>query len=102
MAQQSQPQNSALQSALVTLGAFALGLYFAFHAVQGEYGLFSRVQVEAEEHALKAELAELQTELDGIRNKTMRLSDQFLDLDLLDERARVVLGVMRPDEITVH
>jgi cell division protein FtsB len=30
---------------------------------------------------------------------TRRLSDEFLDLDLLDERARNVLGYKRPDEI---
>ena len=95
-------QNPALQNALVTLGAFALGLYFAFHAVQGDYGLFSRVQIEAEEQALQAELDQLQSELAVLRNKTMRLSDQFLDLDLLDERARDVLGVLRPDDIVVR
>ncbi len=100
MAQQQ--QNSALQGALVTLGAFALGLYFAFHAVQGEYGLFSRVQIEAEEKDLTRELETLQSQLAVLRNKTMRLSDQFLDLDLLDERARDVLGLLRPDEILVH
>lgn len=100
MAQQQ--QNPALQSALVTLGAFTLGLYFAFHAVQGDYGLFSRVQIEAEEIALTAELETLKSELAVLRNKTVRLSDQFLDLDLLDERARDVLGVLRPDEIVVH
>lgn len=94
--------NPALQNALVTLGAFALGLYFAFHAVQGDYGLFSRVQIEAEEQALQAELDQLQSELSVLRNKTMRLSDQFLDLDLLDERARDVLGVLRPEDIVVR
>lgn len=34
-----------------------------------------------------------------MENKTLRLSDNFLDLDLLDERARKVLGLARPDEI---
>ena len=32
---------------------------------------------------------------------TRRLSDDFLDLDLLDEMARQVLGHMRPDEIVL-
>ena len=35
-------------------------------------------------------------------NLTHRLSDDFLDLDLLDERAREVLGTVRPDEIVIR
>ncbi len=36
-------------------GAFVLGLYFTFASVQGDYGLFRRLQIEAEAEALKAE-----------------------------------------------
>ncbi|MEE4348426.1 MAG: septum formation initiator family protein [Paracoccaceae bacterium] len=92
-------KHSAVHGALVTLGAFLLGTYFVFHAVQGEYGLFNRVQIEAEESRLTAELSDLQAQLDALQNKTRRLSDGFLDLDLLDERARDVLGYGRPNEI---
>jgi len=37
-----------------------------------------------------------------MENKTHRLSDNFLDLDLLDEQARKVLGMARPDEIIIN
>jgi len=37
-----------------------------------------------------------------MENLTRRLSDSYLDLDLLDERARNVLGLARSDEIIVH
>jgi cell division protein FtsB len=37
-----------------------------------------------------------------MENLTRRLSDQYLDLDLLDERARNVLGYIRSDEIVVR
>ena len=95
-------QSSALQGALVGSLALALGLYFAFHAVQGEYGLFSRVQIEADERALIVERDVLQVELAALENKTRRLSDDFLDLDLLEERARDVLGVIRPGELVIR
>ena len=36
-----------------------------------------------------------------IENLTRRLSDDYLDLDLLDERARDVLGLLRADEIVI-
>ncbi|ABV93893.1 hypothetical protein Dshi_2157 [Dinoroseobacter shibae DFL 12 = DSM 16493] len=98
----SKPKHSAVHGAVVTLIAFLVGTYFVFHAVQGEYGLFNRVQAEAEEARLRAELALLQGELRALENKTLRLSDQFLDLDLLDERARDVLGYARPNEIVIR
>lgn len=91
---------------LGTLALFALALmmslYFAFAAVQGEHGLFRRVQVNAEIDQLRAERDQLQSELAQLRNLTHRLSDRWLDLDLLDERAREVLGVMRPDEVVLN
>lgn len=84
------------------LGTFFLGMYFVFGAVQGDYGLFRRIQIEAEADLLRTELTALKAELDGIRNKTRRLSDEYLDLDLLDEQARDVLGLIRADEIIIR
>lgn len=94
--------SSALHNALAVLGTLALGTYFVFHAVQGEFGLFSRIQIEAEERDLIAERDRLLAELSAIQNKTRRLSDSYLDLDLLDEQARSVLGFARADEVIVQ
>lgn len=82
--------------------AFALGTYFTFAAVQGDFGLFRRIQVEAEEHRLARERDALSSELARIENKTRRLSDDYLDLDLLDEQSREVLGLIRADEIVIR
>ena len=95
-------QSNALQGALVGGLALALGLYFAFHAVQGDFGLFSRIQIEADEQVLIAERDVLLAQLSILENQTRRLSDANLDLDLLDERARDVLGFMRPDELVIR
>ena len=84
------------------LGMLMLGLYFTFAAVQGDYGVFKRAEVEAEGRALKAELATLQAEVARMENLTTRLSDTYLDLDLLDEQARDVLGLIRADEIVIR
>ncbi|MFU8897756.1 septum formation initiator [Roseinatronobacter thiooxidans] len=82
--------------------AIVLGLYFTFAAVQGAFGLFNRVQIEAEITGLQAQRDRLRVELAEVENRTRRLSDDFLDLDLLDERARSVLGLARPDEIIIR
>ena len=79
----------------------ALGLYFTFASIQGDYGLFRRLQIEAEAKHLRAERDRLQEEVASLRNKTRRLSDGYLDLDLLDEQARNVLGAVRADEIVI-
>jgi len=83
-------------------GALMLGLYFTFAAVQGDYGVFKRAEIDAEGRALMIELALLQAEVDQMENLTRRLSDTYLDLDLLDEQARDVLGMVRADEIVIR
>lgn len=82
--------------------AFAAGTYFTFAAVEGDYGIFRRVQVEAQNASLTDQRDALQLQLASIRNKTKRLSDRYLDLDLLGQQARDVLGMMRPDEILIR
>ena len=82
--------------------AFVLGAYFTFAAVQGSYGIFRRVQIDAEIEKQTAERDALRAETKRMANLTHRLSDEYLDLDLLDERARDVLGTLRRDEIVVR
>lgn len=81
---------------------FCVGLYFTFSAVQGEMGLFRRAEIEADRDALRIQLAELQVEVARMENLTRRLSDDYLDLDLLDQQSRDVLGVMRSDELVIR
>ena len=82
--------------------AFMLGVYFTFAAVQGDYGLFRRVEISAERDVLARDLNRLNAEIDQMENLTRRLSDTYLDLDLLDQQARSVLGMIRADEIVIR
>ena len=82
--------------------AFSLGTYFTFAAVQGDYGLFSRAEIEAESAELRAQLHEIEAQVARMDNLTRRLSDTYLDLDLLDEQARNVLGLLRSVEIVIR
>jgi len=82
--------------------AFVAASYFTFAAVQGDHGIFRRVAIDAEAASLAAERDRLAAELAFLENKTRRLSDDFLDLDLLDEQARDVLGYLRPEELVIR
>ena len=82
--------------------ALSLSAYFTFAAVQGDFGLFRRAEIEVEGRELARELEGLQHEVARKENLATRLSDDFLDLDLLDQQARDVLGMIRADEIVVR
>jgi len=99
MSSKSRPR---IALAIYLTALLVFGGYFALASVQGEYGLFRRVQIEAEISELATLRDELQARVDEMSNMTKRLSDEYLDLDLLDERARNVLGLVRSDEIVIY
>ncbi|MBS0564338.1 MAG: septum formation initiator family protein [Proteobacteria bacterium] len=92
----------AVGAALTGAVLLGVGGYFTFAAVQGDFGVVKRAEITAEKQALTAERDRLKAEVARMQNLTRRLSDQFLDLDLLDERVRNVLGYVRADEIVVR
>lgn len=87
--------------ALYMAGLLMVGGYFALASVQGDFGLFRRVEIQAEIAELTGRRDDLAAEVALMANKTRRLSDTYLDLDLLDEQAREVLGFVRMDEIVI-
>ena len=99
MTRRSGPKLGAL---FYYLSMIMLGVYFTFAAVRGDYGLFKRLEVKAEGATLAEELVDLEMEVARMENLTSRLSDRFLDLDLLDQQARDVLGMVRADEVVIR
>lgn len=82
--------------------ALSLALYFTFAAVQGDYGLFRRAEIDVEAERLQEQKDVFLAEVARMENLTRRLSDDYLDLDLLDQQARDILGLVRADEIVVR
>lgn len=89
-------------AALYFAGALFLGLYFAYSAIQGDFGVLRQMEVTAERTQLQQELDALHEQVVEMENLTLRLSDKYLDLDLLDQQARDVLGLIRADEIIIR
>lgn len=92
----------AVGAALFFGVAFSLAVYFTFAAVQGDYGLFRRAEISAQTQLLQQELTMMQAEVARMENLTTRLSDDYLDLDLVDQQARSVLGMLRADEMVIR
>jgi cell division protein FtsB len=93
---------SAVLGSLLLVTMMVMGGSFVVAAVQGEFGVMRRVELNAEAAALRMERDVLQAELKRIENLNLRLSDSYLDIDLLDERARIVLGYLRADEVVIR
>jgi cell division protein FtsB len=98
----SSPGRRALANAVYSLVMLGLIAYFGFAALQGEYGFTRLIEVRAIEGALESDLAAMRSERAALENRVRRLSDDYLDLDLLDEQARKMLGYARPDEMIIR
>jgi cell division protein FtsB len=93
---------SSVGSAIYFTLAFLAGSYFIFAAVQGNMGLFQRIVVQAEIDELGEKRDRLAAELARLENRTRRMSDDYLDLDLLDQQIRDMLGYLRADEVVIR
>ena len=76
-----------------------ISLYFTFTAIYGNNGLKKNIALEFEIIELNNKLSSSQKVLYEIEKKTSSLSKKNLDLDLLDEQSRKILGLIRHDEI---
>ena len=84
---------------LISVSFLFISLYFTFNAIYGNNGLKKNIVLEFEIIELNNKFSSLQKVLYDIEKKTSSLSKKNLDLDLLDEQSRKILGLIRHDEI---
>ena len=75
-------------------------LYFSYIAIFGNNGLKSYIDLEFEIIELNNNFKSLEKVMHELELKTSKLSNN-LDLDLLDQQSRSVLGLIRNDEIMI-
>lgn len=87
----------------VVLPALAVcGLvYLAYHGVQGERGLIAYTHLSAQIVEARATLAQLQEARQVLEKDVGLLRPSTLDRDMLDERARAMLGLAQRDEVLI-
>jgi cell division protein FtsB len=89
------------RTALATLlGASAIA-YFGYHAVQGNRGIEEWFRLSGQLEALEKRQVLNAQRIAILDRRVGLLREETLDRDLLDERARAVLGLARPEEIIV-
>ena len=89
-----------LEITLLTV-CLILCLYFIIASFNGEFGVSAKYHLLAKEKFLAKELDTINKETKIIKNRIKRLSNTSLDLELLDQQARIILGMIGEEELIV-
>ncbi len=80
----------------------ACAAYFAYHAFQGDRGVFAMSRLAKEIERAESELARSETKRQKLANKVDLVQPNAIDPDLLDELARHQLGLAHPDDLVIY
>lgn len=93
--------SSRMRAVFAPLAAVALIAYFSYHFVNGNRGLLAyrdlRVAI-AQAESIKAETGQERAVLE---RRVSLLRPESLDLDLVEERARIILDMAQPGDIVL-
>ena len=94
-----------LRSILTALGLYLGAVlfigYFAVNAYTGNHGLKAKQSLDAQIAELSAELADLKESRAHWERRLSLLRSTSIDPDMLDERARVLLGYVHPHDVVM-
>ena len=83
------------------VAGITLFAYFTYHVVQGDRGLIAWLKLSQQVETARIEYNRALAEREEFANRVRLLQPQSLDTDLLEERARVTLGLAHPDDVVV-
>ena len=75
--------------------------YFLVHAFHGERGILAWMHLQKQVSAAEQTVAETQTLRVKYERRISLLRTERLDPDMLDERARIMAGLVLPDEYII-
>lgn len=82
------------------IGACIAG-YFIYHAVQGDRGILAWLRVNQQLEQAHQQFEATSAQRAALEQRVALLSNSSLDLDMLEERARVMLNFSHPDDVVV-
>ena len=77
---------------------FCILLYFGFFAINGDRGIYKYFYLRQQIATAKKTNAKYERQKLDLEEKVKHLSNTSLDLDLLEERVRIVLNLAAEDE----
>lgn len=98
----SHRRRRAILTALVLYAFAALYIgYFGVNAFTGRHGLRAQQDLEQQLAAMQRELSDLKTERALWERRVALLRSDGIDPDMLDERARALIGLTDPHELVL-
>jgi cell division protein FtsB len=91
-------QQVLVRKNILTLVGMGLFLYFSYHLVQGERSYIRYMSLQKSTQEMEQEAANLAEERERLEMRVSMLRPGSIDKDMLEERARVVLGFRRDGE----
>lgn len=90
-----------LRKNLISLIGVCLCFYFIYHAVQGNRSVIRLTSLNKSIATMSQKYDSLQAERIALETKVKMLRPGSVNRDLLEERARLVLGYKHPDEVII-
>ncbi|MGB0630407.1 MAG: FtsB family cell division protein [Alphaproteobacteria bacterium] len=75
--------------------------YFLVHAFHGDRGIIAWMHLQKQVSSAEQTLAATRNVREDYERRISLLKSEHLDADMLDERARIMAGLVRPDEIII-
>ncbi len=92
--------DKGIRGRIAIVPALYLGFacYLGYHTVQGERGLVAWINLTEQVETLEIDVEAASAERQILERRVSHLRRESLDLDLLEERARVVLNLGHTDD----
>jgi len=90
-----------LRNIVVSVGCLGVMVYFAYHAVHGDHGLYASWRLQSKLDTLRAERDSLIAVRRDLEHKVGLMRPESIDPDMLDEQARATLNLAHPNDITI-
>jgi cell division protein FtsB len=86
---------------IVTLIGIGLCFYFSYHLIQGQRSAARYLTLEQTISRMEEQKLELKVQREDLETKVAMLRPDSVNKDLLEERARIVLGFRKAGELDV-
>jgi len=96
-----QKKNQNISNKVATFAFAMLLSYFLYHSISGDRGLLAMIRLDQELERAQHELDITHSERLQKEHRVNLLRPESLDLDLLDQQARRLVGYTAPGEVVI-